>query len=403
MANAAPDVCGLLSLPVEMNMNVFSFALLNSGKDVLNLAMSCKAMYNILMNNQPSILLAFLSQMDPRELAIATAHYHATIAPWRCPEDLDMPVPQDQTDYLHKITDFCEQYLSKQGTELRIPFHRFTFPMVAHIQDIHLIIRRIAATLAPLVMDDRERWPIPAPSSAEMAKISKALYLIDLVRLLFSKSPVTLVQHMDSDISRRDHAFTKFWSCFAPWESYQVELMTGVIINYAIKRLEYGERFGLSRRRDRIRFVLWKGMKGLDPLIHYGPSEDGKRLRRLIREDPRFKAIRRMPAQCPAYWFDGPGIHDVSIDPKVIERYDSDIDGASVRVWLCNCCLGLPINGKAPFGNPLAWEIEPQNSYMFFDMDHLFETCKGRLPSLVDLLKLTEQKIFIMRPFWEWE
>ncbi|KAI8948219.1 hypothetical protein F4801DRAFT_604605 [Xylaria longipes] len=204
MAGAAPESRGLLGLPVELSMKVLSFTLLNSSKDVINLATSCKALHNIFMNHQTSIFRPFLSQMDPRELAIATAHYHATIAPWTYPKDLDVPVLQDQRDYLSKITDFCDQYLSKQGTELRISFQEFTLPMVAHIQDIHLAIRRITVLLGMSIVGRLSTSPV------EMAKMSKALYVIDLVRLLFMRSPVTLGQHMGLDRSRHDRAFTKF-------------------------------------------------------------------------------------------------------------------------------------------------------------------------------------------------
>ncbi|KAI3340541.1 hypothetical protein F4824DRAFT_517910 [Ustulina deusta] len=209
--------CGLLLFPVELKIAVLSFTLLNSSRDLLNLAMSCKTMHETFKENQPHIIRAFLSQLEPKELAIATAHYHATIAPWKYVKDLDVPVPQDRQDrqdYLHKITNFCEQYLSKQGTELRVPVREFTLPMVAHICEIHSAIRAIAAKLAPKIVACNTSRPDPTP--IEIAKISKCLYIIDLVGLLFPKSPVSELQHARGDVSQHDHAFTKFWSCFAP-------------------------------------------------------------------------------------------------------------------------------------------------------------------------------------------
>ncbi|KAI1754859.1 hypothetical protein F4782DRAFT_528215 [Xylaria castorea] len=387
MAGVVPDAPGLLGLPVEMGMEILSFALLNSSNDILNLAMSCKAIYNILNHHKTSILLAFLSQMDPSELAIATAHYHATIAPWRCTKDLDVPVPQDQNDYLCKITDFCEQFLSKQGTELRIPFQDFTLPMVAHIQDIHFTIRRIATKLVPRIIFAAQRWL--APSSVEMAKISKSLYIIDLVRLLFLKSPVTLEQHMGSDFSQHDHAFTKFWSYFSPWESEQVEIMTFEIMN----RLP----FLTVTRFDFVRIIMWKGMKGIDALFHEGASEDDERLCRHISSDHRFKAIRDMASQALTFWFEGPGTHTVNIDPATVKRYDADIDDGSARVWLCiyNC---LDITGQIRRGN-YPWGCEIVEGFpIFFDIDRLLAITQGRLPVLDDLLEWTGDSLVSIGP-----
>ncbi|RYC58026.1 hypothetical protein CHU98_g8178 [Xylaria longipes] len=327
MAGAAPESRGLLGLPVELSMKVLSFTLLNSSKDVINLATSCKALHNIFMNHQTSIFRPFLSQMDPRELAIATAHYHATIAPWTYPKDLDVPVLQDQRDYLSKITDFCDQYLSKQGTELRISFQEFTLPMVAHIQDIHLAIRRITVLLGMSI----ESAQVEVMTKAIIRKLKslEALYLMD-----FSEDPYT-------------------------------------------------------------RFMLWKGMKELDPIIHDGFSEEDERLLSSIRTDPRFKSISRKTAQCLAYWFEGPELHHVFIDFKVLERYDADIDNASARASLCQYA-GLTIRGKQRRRRSTLLSRMVDNlledSYIFYSIDHLLATTDGHLPTLEHLVRCIGRK-----------
>ncbi|KAI0192362.1 hypothetical protein EV127DRAFT_46666 [Xylaria flabelliformis] len=377
---------GLLGLPVEMNVEVLSFALLNSNEDALNLAISCKAMYGIFKNHKTSILLAFLSQMDPKDLAIATAHYHATIIPWRWTKDFGAPVSQDQNDYLSKITDFCEQHLGKQGTELHIQLQDFTFPMVAHIRDIHLIIRRIATKVAPRIISPTERWP--APSSVEIAKISKALYMIDLVQLLLLKTLVASNQHASFDISQRDHAFTKFWLCFAPWEREQANIVTGAVFDC----LQYGRPIELwyysISDADFTRFIFWRGMKGIDRIIRDGISEDDKRLHTLILKDPRFKVIRDIPSRLPYCWPEGPR-YPLTVDSKILERYDID---ESARVYLC-FFAGLHTSGRPVrrgSGHFNIW-IPARSEYgwsIFFDLDHLLLKTRGRLPTFAHLAEI---------------
>ncbi|KAI3323866.1 hypothetical protein HD806DRAFT_543996 [Xylariaceae sp. AK1471] len=180
-------------LPAEVRMMVFTFTLINSAKDLFNLAISCKEMHQTFLNSQKIILPEFLSQLDPKELSIATAHYFATIAPWKYIKDLDVPVPQNREEYLQHVTAFCDEHLSKQGTELCVPKTSFTLEMLVACLEFQ-----------------------PDPTPVELAKVSKCLYIIDLVSILFPKSPVSALQHASDDISQHDHAFTKFWNCFAP-------------------------------------------------------------------------------------------------------------------------------------------------------------------------------------------
>ncbi|KAI1736462.1 hypothetical protein F4680DRAFT_469093 [Xylaria scruposa] len=391
MTGAVPDVLGL---PVEVNMNVLSFALLNSSKDILNLMLSCKVMYSIFKHNRTSILLAFLSQMDPKELAIATAHYHATIALWTFPKDLE-PISKDQTDYVRKIAEFCERHLSKQGTELRVPFHEFTLPMVAHIRDIHFTIRRIATEVTPKIICSTKEWPSPSP--VEMTRISKSLYIMDLVGLLLLKTPFTVEQHESSDMSKRDLAFSKFWSYFAPWETEQVAIVFETL--YHMILLCPGSQLGGSNLSADLRFLAWKGMKGLDHVIRNGVSEDDKLLHSLLRTDPHRGVIREIPCDSLAHWLEG-SFHDATLLRKIIERYDADIGNESARVLLCRCA-GLAISGKPLCDQPLSdispwnnnWKLGTKGGWpIFFDLDHLLVITEGRLPTLTHLIELIPEQ-----------
>ncbi|KAI0854522.1 hypothetical protein F4860DRAFT_120142 [Xylaria cubensis] len=382
---------GLLGLPVEMNVEVLSFALLNSSEDVLNLAISCKAMYGIFKNHKTSILLAILSQIDPKELAIATAHYHATILLRRWKKDLRAPVPQDPNDYLSRVTDFCEQHLGKQGTELRIQLQDFTLPMVAHIQDIHLIICRLATKLAPGVIYPTSRRP--APSSVEMAKISKALYIIDLVQLLLLKALVASNRHAGFDTSQRDQAFTEFWLCFAPWEGEQVAIMAGRVYELVQHSRSTHRWFYGDAGVDLMRYIVWRGMKGVDRIIRDGLSKHDKRLHKFIMKAPRFEIIADMPSAYLAFWSQRPSWprQPITVDPKIFERYEADVD-ESARVWLCRCA-NLSISGQ-PQEYGVLWDhffefnFVEDWSNLFWDLDHLLAEGEGRLPTLTRLVRL---------------
>lgn len=219
MVDALPDLHRFPGLPTELQIKTLSFLLLHSSLDLLSLVMSCGAMYDVYTKHRASVMLPFIHHMDRRELVIAIAHYYATIAPWRCAEDFRLPAVQDQEDYTRKITDFCEKYVPRQGTELRVPAGEFTLAMVAHIQDTHLFMHKIATTLAPDVIRITDDWEgdWPAPSSVEITNITKALYIIDLTRLLFPKIPIRLeVYNSTAFISQVDPAFVKFWTYFPP-------------------------------------------------------------------------------------------------------------------------------------------------------------------------------------------
>jgi len=212
--DAMTDQDGILSLPAELRLEVFRYTLSSSAKDLRHLLMTCKAMRLTFQSNVEKVLSVVLDKLPTEVLAIGTAHFHATGATWKYDKNLEVAITQTQVAYLQHVRVFCSQFLGKQGTELSILRSSFTLPMIAHIQAFHIPIQRMAARLATAFVRGRKSGPKPSPTEA--ARVSKALWIIDLVRILFPKSPVTASQHGGTNILYHDYAFTHFWNCFAP-------------------------------------------------------------------------------------------------------------------------------------------------------------------------------------------
>ncbi|KAI0113621.1 hypothetical protein GGR51DRAFT_506071 [Nemania sp. FL0031] len=370
MSVLAPSPRGLLSLPVELHKSVLTFALQNSDHDFLNLTWSCRSLYYV-VSKYPTFFFRLVGT-EAKHIPMAVAHYHAAMAPWKYPRDLDTPAPRDENSrkgYLQEVTKFCDKYLSKQGTQLLIPREEMTARMIVHARDIQCVIDRIAMQIAPSILQIREEHQAkrskrcPPASPTEIARISKCLYIIDLVGFLFPKSPVGFEQVAGLDEGRRDHAFDKFWSCFAPWESVQVEaLLTSIaesIADDVFKASKLNEyQIGcLKRTREAGKrvsiLIMWKGLKRLKELAPLfsgrGISEGGRVVLMHMRLDNWFHVIRYVPWQNTRQWFvkDGfpltAGPYDILLHRKVLEAYDTDSDDVAARVWLwgiLNWCSG---------------------------------------------------------------
>ncbi|KAI1295936.1 hypothetical protein F5Y03DRAFT_399104 [Xylaria venustula] len=385
--------CHLLSLPPELSVSVLSYVLQDSSKDLLNLVMSCRTMHEILKNNRPAIFRVVLNQLDPKELAIATAHYHATIPPWIYPKDLScQPNLQEEHDIVANTTRFCDQYLCKQGTELRVPLQEFTLPMVEHIRQTHLAIHVITARLASLIVS--QGFVGRAPSPVEIGKISKSLYIIDLVGMLFFKSPRSTHEHPRRRGKEHYRAFNKFWSCFAPWESAQVEAMIGCLQNY-VK--------GISATTF-IKIVMSKGMKNLVPLFCHAkfPEYDNELLALLDRHDHADRVVIS-PWEDIHRWFTPKHSvfnrhyyrykNSVVLNEDVIRKYDADVDDASAIAWMVTSghwpkSNTPPWTNSAMFTTGRLWgEYVRRDKWCcpyFWDLDRLLQAT-GCVPSLMGL------------------
>ncbi|KAI1813617.1 hypothetical protein GGS20DRAFT_468334 [Poronia punctata] len=204
---------GLADLPLELILKIFRDTLLNSGRDLHNLTITCKALHFTFKCHQKYILSVILDEQSDEDLAMSSARYHAAMAPWRDVKDFEAPALRNLPAYHRHVKEFCSDHISRQGTQLTIPRSLFTLGMVTHFQEHHPPIQRMAAELVKLVVEGRVD---PRPSSAEVRRVVKSLWILDLVQILFPKTwaPGTTLQ---------EDPISPFWSCFAPWESDQVQ------------------------------------------------------------------------------------------------------------------------------------------------------------------------------------
>ncbi|KAI0003951.1 hypothetical protein F4779DRAFT_634330 [Xylariaceae sp. FL0662B] len=230
----------IVRLPVEVKLEIFR---LLSMSDLQSLAFTCTNFYDVIKSSEGILVNnLLLEQLSPSELAISVARYAASTPTWTGSIRMHNATPEERQDYINKVTDFCNLYLSKQATELLVPKSSFTLKMGLKILDWRISVQ-------PLVIEIGRWWmPFggPAATEAEIARIRKSFYILDMVTQLFPSSPVTLAQHQGEDVSQHDHAFSKFWSCFAPWESVQVKYLFRVIVSTAVDVYEKSTQRTLS-------------------------------------------------------------------------------------------------------------------------------------------------------------
>ena len=209
----------LCGLPPELKQDIMIAT--GSLENIFNVATTCKTMYDALKAGEGIITYTILSQnLDPAHLAIAVAHHAAVKAPWKYTIDTAVPIPADQTAYLGHVTAFCDLYLSKQATELLLQISAFTLPMGFYIEDFSLAVEDMSSYFARYSIFrkiSRARFVnLPDATLAELAKIAKAFYILDMGLHLFPRSPFSCDQHRGPDPSLHDQPFNKFWTCFAP-------------------------------------------------------------------------------------------------------------------------------------------------------------------------------------------
>ncbi|KAI0907354.1 hypothetical protein F4823DRAFT_630448 [Ustulina deusta] len=178
--------------------------------------------------------------------------------------------------------------------------------------------------------------------------------------------------------------------------------------------------YPLNRYIDAARFILWKGMKELVPLIcDKQLCEDDNRLYELIRTDPRCSALRILAWEDMHHWFirgaetwdlyQQAFVHFVVLDPEVLERYDADVNDGSARAWLWNmihwaCRAYQDWSNMPTFIDGAHWYVgvgHDRSGYPYFwDLDHLLGSSRGALPSLATLVdEMADYRIF-MHPRW---
>ncbi|KAI1158497.1 hypothetical protein F5B18DRAFT_656573 [Nemania serpens] len=384
---------GLLALPLELKMEVLQETIKNSPHDLVNTIRSCKLMYNAYQRNRWSILKVVLIALGPNELALTSAHYHATVAPWRYVTRPDDRTTRGGEGYLDGVFKFCDQHLSKQGTRLGTPHNELTLHIAMHLIGTHLWIHDLAqrvAGIAVQVMSGRSFvFDKPEPSPVEISLVYKSLCIIDLARLLFPD-----IARLDRRaVDTIDTAFKKFWSCFAPWECAQIPALMNMLAGVpAITSRTGSQTAGMA-------LLTLRGLKALGGLWYPEykmPAYDKALLKRLNNDGA---TIHWPFCQDEWQWFPRvygpprPGHENqrVILDSKVFEKYDADIDSGPARAWLWRNASGCVREGIdfPEFSDGVTWwaQHEVPGCILSWDLEHLLRVTKGRLPSLATMIK----------------
>ncbi|GAW19375.1 hypothetical protein ANO14919_088610 [Xylariales sp. No.14919] len=200
----------ILTLPREIIWHIMRSC--HSLETAFNMVKTCKQMRYEFMSGGGLLVYAILSRnLGPSRVAIATARHAAVHAAWKHRPDPDLRPQHNAGEYLHHTMAFCSKYLSRQGTELRVPKVSFTLAMGLYIEHIDAIIINMSKNLAWKVLNPVfQEGPvyIMNPSPIELEKMSKAIYILDMALHLFS--------YKRNNPYHPDASFNIFWSCFAP-------------------------------------------------------------------------------------------------------------------------------------------------------------------------------------------
>ncbi|KAI0965431.1 hypothetical protein F4678DRAFT_485352 [Xylaria arbuscula] len=213
-------------------------------------------------------------------------------------------------------------------------------------------MQKVAAKLAPKIIASGTSSPRD-PTQREIAKISKSLYIIDLVAMLFLRSPLPGTR-------RRIHG-------------------------------------------DDIIYIMWKGIKKLAPLILSGKMDTWNYdLSNIPRQVGYIESsVLRPPSEDIYRWFTLKHTWEnqhlfnrkvVVLNSDVIWKYDADVDDASARAWLWNLGHWCPHgwDNHPTFAAGMQWYrgLGKGSIPYFWDLDRLQESTGGGLPSLEQLLSV---------------
>ncbi|KAI3318757.1 hypothetical protein HD806DRAFT_539786 [Xylariaceae sp. AK1471] len=410
----------LCSLPTELKYGIMSE--LASAKDLLNLALTCKAMNTSVQDAGGIIIYQILSrQLSSSEIAVTTAHYAAVTAPWKYKKDPSIPISTDQTTYLKHVTEFCGRYLTNQATKLSVPTSSFTLPMALYIEGFHATVQELSEERATVgVQSSNIAITDPIPTKIEIEKIVKAFYIIDIVIHIFPRSPVTIREHHKPNPSKEDKAFNRFWTCFSPWESEQVQYL----YQHLIERLtESAKAAGIEETQRYMcdiacSVIIWKGIKGIAHMIDKTSLSDEDKEMFKVMQEPEYKKLRQRLHQDQYRWFktadeldsnakdeddeddaawDSP-FFNVWVKLNVLRQYNVDQSFGSAQVWLWTLGDhsghdlghiddifrdGAEFCDRVPGG--YFWQ-----SWLFWDMDRLRLVSEGLFPSSLEQMRRIE-------------
>ncbi|KAI1362977.1 hypothetical protein F5Y08DRAFT_257370 [Xylaria arbuscula] len=394
----------LWGLPMELKHKIM--ITIDSLEDILNTAITCKAMYRALKAGEGIITHTVLSQiLDPGRLAIAVAHHAAVKAPWKYDIRQSLLPPNNQAPYLEHVTGFCELYLSKQATELLVPITDLTLPMALYIEDFDAAAQELSVwasdTLLPRGVPDYEH-DVFETNTAEFGMIAKAFYILDMVLHLFPLSPVTQEEHQGPNPAYHDQSFNKFWSYFAPWESAQVQFLSREVLLHIMRaRIEEGWKIGsVSSSYCDYQWVLISiGVKGFHKVINsLALSAEYKRPAHYYH---LFPYIRRQYYQDRYRWYSvgddyAPNFpcpfYYVVFRLKNLQQYNLEESGSVALMWISDCLsLSHPEHDLEEVLDPAYKVIDyasgfrAQINWLFWSTDRVGWLNRGPLPSLDDL------------------
>lgn len=212
----------LQRLPTEAFAMVLSF--LPTADDVASVACINRWAHNLFLGSQgPIVRQVLINQFGGKDLAMCLARYAAVTAPWKQQKDGSDVTIDNQGKYVEKITEFCDRYLAQQGTKLHILAMECSLKMASRIISFDKCANRLAEYVATRNVEEDESNI--TPSKTEIARVKRSFYILDILCQLLHSSPVTREDHRGLNPDRQDTAFTKFWTCFPPWETVQMEAL----------------------------------------------------------------------------------------------------------------------------------------------------------------------------------
>lgn len=426
------------SLPPEAFALILSF--LPTANDVASIARVSRRANAMFLGSEGHIMRQVLiNQFGAKGLAMCVARYAAITSPWKQQKDGSDVTIENQDKYLGKITEFCDEYLSKQGTELRIQAKACSLKMASRIVFFDERVSQLAEHVA--IHNVMEVGVNTAPSKTEITRVKRTFYILDIMGQLLHSSPVRRRDHRSLCPDKQDTAFTKFWTCFAPWENVQMEglewILGDLVDHGMLRRLPsdlnnsniytaYVAKHGRTvediqevMRNEAIKMVLIMGVEALPPLVlrQEFPTAWEDLLKTLrSRNDEivklecsdtfHYPLVRYHLFEDVFRWFrrQDPAndyrTYDSTIDTLDFDRYNElndDTGPRDVWLWLLNENPGVQINiplfypaddwctGLNLFSGclePLWWDrarIESSTDDMLPDFEEMKEALEGQL------------------------
>ncbi|RYP11270.1 hypothetical protein DL765_007822 [Monosporascus sp. GIB2] len=389
------------TLPLEIFAEVLSF--LPAVEDVVNVAITNRLNYKRVQGSESHIVhQVLINQLDVDLLVICVARHAAATAPWKYPKDVGDVIVQDQDEYLKKITEFGEHYLSKQATELLLPARAFSLKMASSILSFDDCAFRIAERIAAGILADTITDPAPRPT--EITRVKRSFYILDIICSLL-------------------HTFTKFWLNLATWECAQVQGLEWIMMD-VIDDAYVAKHGGLpapNRRRVEMKhareLMLITGVEALEPVVvrREFPAAWEDLYAALQQEDQntadnrRYEKISEVTYEDYFCWFDLPAVdqspgnvdeYETTADTLDIDRYDATDDMAARDAWLwqVNRFSGIFVADPVFAEAEAEWDVGDMeyspHQVLWWDRERMEEMVE--IPSFEDMMEVLKENVLVL-------